>query len=328
MTDALPIAVLTGFLGSGKTTFLRRVLAAPAMAETAVVINEFGDVGLDHLLVEASPDEVMLLPSGCLCCAVRQDLVRTLYRLLARRAEGAIPPFRRIVVETSGLAEPAPILYTLAADAHLERALRFAAVLTLVDAVAGLATLDRYAEATAQAVVADRLLVSKTDIVPPAPALLDRLAALNPTAEIGDARAAIDPGQALFGAVPHAGPRRTLFAAPATHTHGIASFAILLRQPISRLDVRQGARRAGARPGRRPVAGEGDRRVRRHRPARRDPCGAAHPVSARVARRLARRRMPEPPGVHHPRHHARRGNGALRGGRPGVVRLKRKAGRH
>ncbi|MEO9191350.1 MAG: GTP-binding protein, partial [Acetobacteraceae bacterium] len=110
MSEALlPIAVLTGFLGSGKTTFLRGVLASPGMAETAVIINEFGEIGLDHLLVDATPDEVVQLPSGCLCCAVRQDLVRTLYRLLTRRADGDLPPFRRIVVETSGLAEPAPI---------------------------------------------------------------------------------------------------------------------------------------------------------------------------------------------------------------------------
>jgi G3E family GTPase len=198
--EALPIPVLTGFLGSGKTTFLRRVLAAPDMAETAVVINEFGAVGLDHLLVEASPDDIVQLPGGCLCCAVRQDLVRTLHRLLARRAKGL--RIRRVVVETSGLAEPAPILYTLAADPHLERALRFAAVLTLVDVVAGLGTLDRHAEATAQAVVADRLLLSKT----------------------------------LFAPVPFAGPRRRLFAAPASHTHGVSSFALALRRRMSRLD--------------------------------------------------------------------------------------------
>lgn len=236
VADPLPIAVLTGFLGSGKTTFLRRVLAAPGMAETAVVINEFGDVGLDHLLVEASPDDVVQLPSGCLCCAVRQDLVRTLYRLLTRRADGALPPFRRIVVETSGLAEPAPILYTLAADAHLERALRFAAVLTLVDAVAGLATLDRYAEATAQAVVADRLMLTKTDVAAAPAALIERLIALNPAAEITEARTTDDPAHILFGAVPLARPHRRLFAATADHTHGIGSFALTLRRPMSRLD--------------------------------------------------------------------------------------------
>ncbi|MEO9188573.1 MAG: GTP-binding protein, partial [Acetobacteraceae bacterium] len=167
-------------------------------------------------------------------CAVRQDLVRTLYRLLTRRADGDLPPFRRIVVETSGLAEPAPILYTLAADTNLERALRLAAVLTLVDSVAGLATLDRYAEATAQAALADRLLLTKTDLATPPPALIERLAALNPNAEW--ARADDDPAHALFGSVPHTRPRGRLFAASADHTHGIGSFAIALRRPMSRLD--------------------------------------------------------------------------------------------
>lgn len=234
--DSLPIAVLTGFLGSGKTTFLRRVLASPDMSETAVIINEFGAVGLDHLLVEAAPDEVVQLPGGCLCCTVRQDLVRTLYGLLARRGDGELPPFRRIVLETSGLAEPAPILYTLGADAHLERALRFAAVLTLVDVVAGLTTLDRYAEATAQAVLADRVLLTKTDLAAPSPALIERLAALNPGADIVEARASDDPAWQLFGPVSHVRPHRRLFAAPAEHTHGIASFALTLCQPMSRLD--------------------------------------------------------------------------------------------
>lgn len=235
MNDSrLPIAILTGFLGSGKTTFLRRVLASPAMVDTAIIINEFGDVGLDHLLVEAAPDDIVQLPSGCLCCAVRQDLVRTLYGLLNRRTAGEAP-FARIIVETSGLAEPAPILYTLAADAVLERALRLAGVLTLVDAVAGLATLDAYAEATAQAAVADRLLLTKTDLTAPPAALIERLAALNPNAQTVPSDG--EPAAALFGVVPLTGSRTRLFAAPAAiHTHGIGSFAITLRRPPSRLD--------------------------------------------------------------------------------------------
>ncbi len=110
-SETLPISVLTGFLGSGKTTFLRRVLASEAMRDTAVVINEFGAVGLDHLLVEASSDGVVQLGNGCLCCMIRQDLARTLRELLGRRSGGGGPPFRRVVVETSGLAEPAPILH-------------------------------------------------------------------------------------------------------------------------------------------------------------------------------------------------------------------------
>ena len=119
-SEPLPISVLTGFLGSGKTTLLSRVLASPDLADTAVIVNEFGAVGLDHLLLEVADQEIVALPNGCVCCAVRQDLADTLYRLLRKRASGELPPFQRLALETSGLAEPSPILYTLSADAFLE----------------------------------------------------------------------------------------------------------------------------------------------------------------------------------------------------------------
>ncbi len=235
--DVLPISVLTGFLGSGKTTFLRRVLASEHMQDTAVVINEFGAVGLDHLLLEASPDDVVQLGNGCVCCMVRQDLVRTLHGLLARRGPGGGLAFRRVVVETSGLAEPAPILYTLGADARLERALTLDTVLTIIDGIAGEANLQRFGEATAQAVVADRLLVSKTDIATPPASLLDALAALNPTADLAETVAEGAP--ALLFRDPDA-PHRPLWRRrPLTavaHTHGIETLAIALRRPMTRFD--------------------------------------------------------------------------------------------
>ncbi len=230
----LPIAVLTGFLGSGKTTLLARMLADPGLADTAVIINEFGAVGLDHLLLEAADQEIVALPNGCVCCAVRQDLADTLYRLLRRRASGDLPPFRRLVLETSGLAEPSPILYTLSADAFLEQALQVHAVVTTIDAVAGAQTLDRFPEATAQAACADRLLLTKTDLATPSPVLIERLEALNPAARIDNA-AVLAPAALLFDRAPTASARPRLVVTT-VHAHGIRAVVMLLRRPMSRLD--------------------------------------------------------------------------------------------
>src|SRR5271155_6101814 len=141
----LPTTVLTGFLGSGKTTLLRRALADPRFTDTAVIVNEIGAVAIDHYLVDFVEGAVLELPGGCLCCAVREDLARTLRSLLDRREAGEIRQFRRIVIETTGLADPAPILFTLGADPMLDHSLHLARVVTLVDAVNGADSLDRFA---------------------------------------------------------------------------------------------------------------------------------------------------------------------------------------
>jgi len=200
--ERLPISVLTGFLGSGKTTLLSKLIRDPAMADTAVVINEFGEVGLDHVLVEASSEQAVLLDSGCLCCTVRGDLVDTLRELFVKRVRGEVPPFRRVVVETTGLADPAPILHTLMADPLLAARFRLDGVVATVDAVNGAGQLDAQEESLKQAAMADRIVLTKTDIAAPADvaALEARLAALNPGApRIRASFGAVDPAR-LFDA--------------------------------------------------------------------------------------------------------------------------------
>jgi G3E family GTPase len=178
--DAIPVSVLTGFLGSGKTTMLRHLLRSAEFSRTAVIINEFGEVGLDHELIEASEDSVIALQTGCLCCKVRTDLAETLSDLLRRREEGRCTPFERIVIETSGLADPAPILQTLMTDATIAGRLVLGGVVTMVDAVNGVATLEREGVSQKQVAVADRIVLTKLDLAGPAErALLRGLEALN-----------------------------------------------------------------------------------------------------------------------------------------------------
>jgi G3E family GTPase len=162
--ETLPTTVLTGFLGSGKTTLLSRLLADPRMNKAAVIINEFGEVGLDHVLVTAPREDVVLLSSGCLCCSLRGDLVNTLTSLFNERARGEIPEFDRVLVETTGLADPAPVLLTVSADERLSEVFHIERVITTVDAVHGLSQLDSQPEAVKQACVADVILVTKTDV--------------------------------------------------------------------------------------------------------------------------------------------------------------------
>ncbi|MFL4982407.1 MAG: CobW family GTP-binding protein [Xanthobacteraceae bacterium] len=189
----IPLNVLTGFLGAGKTTLLNRLLKDPALAQTAVVINEFGEIGLDHLLVEHAADGMVMLTTGCLCCTMRGDLVDALERLL-RALDNGRAAFRRVVVETTGLADPAPVLHTVMLHPYLVMRYRLDGVVTLIDAVNGLSTLDQHPEAVKQAAVADRLVLTKTDLIDTpqrrdaAARLRARLGSLNPAAPILDAQ--------------------------------------------------------------------------------------------------------------------------------------------
>src|SRR5712664_3034850 len=190
--DPIPLTVLTGFLGAGKTSLLNRLIHEPALAETAVIINEFGEIGLDHLLVKPVREGVVLLQSGCLCCTLRGDLVDALEQLLRDLDNGRVV-FRRIILETTGLADPAPVLQTAMAHPYLVMRYRLDGVVTLIDAINGLSTLDQHAESIKQVAMADRLVLSKTDLLTN-PALREkqerlvaRLRALNPAAPILDA---------------------------------------------------------------------------------------------------------------------------------------------
>jgi G3E family GTPase len=240
----IPVCVLTGFLGSGKTTLLGRLLKSAEFARTAVIINEFGEIGLDHDLIETSDESFVTLQTGCLCCTIRGDLVLTLADILRRRDEGTVTPFDRVVIETSGLADPAPILHAVMSDDALAERLTLAGVVTTVDAVHGADTLERQPESIKQVAVADRLVLTKTDLVAETPpALADRLAALNPSAPVlpasfGD----IDPARLFDARIWDPSGKLTTPAHEPHHHHGahdrnrhderIACFALIRDEPI------------------------------------------------------------------------------------------------
>ncbi|OZI71475.1 CobW family GTP-binding protein [Bordetella genomosp. 12] len=184
---ALPVYLLTGFLGSGKTTLLSRLVHSPAFQDTAVIINEFGEVGLDHLLLgQADDSDVVLLDSGCLCCASSSSLADTLESLYYRRQRGELPPFARVVIETSGLADPGPVINTLASDTLIARHYRFAGAVATLDAVHGVQSVHDYREAATQIAIADRIALTKTDIAAPSSIAAARqlLQERNPTASV------------------------------------------------------------------------------------------------------------------------------------------------
>jgi G3E family GTPase len=235
----IPVSVLTGFLGSGKTTMLAHLLRQQEFARTAVIINEFGSVGLDHELVEASEDSIVELATGCLCCKVRSDLTQTLQALLRRWDEGSCTPFDRIVIETSGLADPAPILQTLMTDAALAHRLVLGEVVTTVDAIAD--TLEREWISQKQVALADRIVLTKLDLDEAAePSVRRRLAALNVCAPVLRAdHGRIEPRVLLRAGLPD---EQTTLAGRSSlikvgeqhagHASDIQTYAILLDQPI------------------------------------------------------------------------------------------------
>jgi G3E family GTPase len=270
-----PVTVLTGFLGSGKTTLLNRALRDPSMTRTAVVINEFGEVGLDHVLAASSDDTIMVLENGCLCCTVFGDLVATLNRLYHAREANEIPRFDHVVIETSGLADPGPVIQAFLSDPTLAGLYRIGAVIAVVDAVNGHATLDNHIESIRQVALADHILITKLDLVDAGKhddmlsSLTTRLRRLNPAARIAridepniDAIALLrSPG--LDPADAASDPRAWLNAAAYAHDHAhdkhdhhdhdhahhdhshhglhdrdIASFCFMRDQPITREALR------------------------------------------------------------------------------------------
>ncbi len=242
----LAVSVITGFLGSGKTTLLNRLLRDPEMADSAVIINEWGEIAIDHLLVEAVDGEVAVMASGCVCCTLRSDLETTLRGLLVRRDNGDIPPFRRVLMETTGLADPAPIMQMLLNNPLLSHFVRLDAVVTTVDAVNAPRQLDDHPEAVKQVAIADRLLLTKTDLAAASDiaGLEAELSRLNPGATVMTAINGDVPAARLFGAALFDPARKTPDVQAwlradrhEGHDHGhadrgIRSFCLIFEEPL------------------------------------------------------------------------------------------------
>lgn len=228
----IPVTVMTGFLGAGKTTLVKQFLKTPEGQGTAVVVNEFGATGIDDALLRPSADETVLLGNGCVCCNVRSDLQNALRRLVGEREHGQVPYFGRVVIETSGLADPSPILHTFATDRALGGEFHIGTMIAVVDAVNGLSTLAQFPEARRQVILADRLILTKTDLAGSSVvrALTAELRQLNPHAVVYLAsNGAIDP--ACFLEDQKYAPV-TGFAAEAVHGDDVRSFVFAEDQPI------------------------------------------------------------------------------------------------
>jgi G3E family GTPase len=245
-SERIDVSLITGFLGSGKTTLMRHLLRSPAMKDAAVIVNEFGEVGLDHQLMDASGQEVVLLESGCICCSLDGSLVETIENLLRQRRKGIVPSFRRILVETTGLADPGPVIHELFDMRAVRLGVNLDRVITLVDAVSGFATLDKHDVAIRQAALASAILVSKPDLAKPddAARLLGRLAGINPRATLAPVLdGEVDPVE-LFPDQPHAGLGDLTGWQREPHAHGghhhghshhdrVSTLALRLDTPIS-----------------------------------------------------------------------------------------------
>jgi G3E family GTPase len=228
LADKLPVVLVTGFLGSGKTTLISQLLRHPEMGEAAVIVNELGEVAFDHHLLRRVDERTVVLKSGCVCCSLRGDLADELRDLLSRRTRGEIPPFARVIVETTGLADPAPIVYTLLSEPVVRHHYRLESVITTVDAVHGL----REPESVKQASVADRLVVTKTDVAEPDAVreVEERLACLNPAAPIVEAVfGAIEPDR-LFGSIER--DLRELSLDDHTHREDVHAVALFLDEEL------------------------------------------------------------------------------------------------
>jgi len=228
----LPVIAVTGFLGSGKTTLIRALLDKPEGANTAVVVNEYGEIGIDNALLRSSSDVTVLLGNGCLCCNIRTDLQETLRGLFADRARGAVPSFERVVIETSGLADPGPVLQTFATDRALGREFYLQALVSVVDAVNGEGNLERMPEAKKQVALADRIIVSKSDLVDPGATgrVVEYIASLNAAPVTNAVNGEIEPSFLLDEPL---STRQRFDLGDTEHSHGLCSFSLFFDEPLS-----------------------------------------------------------------------------------------------